>query len=201
MKNVICKRCNKNPAEYSGQLQGWIFCKDCRTVKTRVERNNYGIPEKYKNAKLEDFPEQLITLLAEKSNNFETGLVVYGDTYKGKTYLLSAIANNLNNVMFFCFVEFIHQLWESVENKTSQEFIKDVANCDYLFLDDLFVNKMNDFVYEKTYYIINHRVLNGLPTFYSYNGKLEDKMIDDRLRWRILEGSVLFELKKNYKIS
>lgn len=202
MNTPICKKCNVNEAPYSDTLKGYTFCEDCISKLNVCKQSttiSFGIPKRYAEAKLTDFPDNVVKSINIKSEGFCKGLILYGDSEKGKTYLLSAIANQLDGVVFYPMVEFVHELYRSFENKNTIEFIDNIANCKYLFLDDLNINKETEVIYEKMYYIINHRYTENLPIFISFNGNIDDLKMDDRLKWRLFKLAVPIRMTKNFK--
>lgn len=69
-----------------------------------------------------------------------------------------------------------------------EELIRENSTCDYLFLDDLGVEKMTDFVYECFYQIIDFRHDHELPTFITSNYSIKQiaEKLGDRITSRIV---------------
>lgn len=65
--------------------------------------------------------------------------------------------------------------------------LESIAKVPYLVLDDLGAEKATEYVRQATYFIINHREMNLLPTFITTNFSMDhlDENIDPRISSRI----------------
>ena len=92
---------------------------------------------------------------------------------------------------FISYPEFIMELQDSYKRSADEEtplkMLEGIANKPYLIIDDLGAEKPTDYVRQATYYLINHREMNCLPTFITTNFSLDflDEKIDSRIASRI----------------
>jgi len=173
--------------------------------------------ERFKNRTFENFK-----LFADNKAIFETaqkyatefekykaegiGLNFNGTFGAGKTHLAAAIANYLINngvpVIFGTVISLLGKLKESYSRDESESEILDLyGTVDLLILDDLGKERVNEWVLEKLYHIINERYENNLPLvittnygideltkrFITYNNEETAKAITSRL-WEMCRG-------------
>jgi len=92
---------------------------------------------------------------------------------------------------FIVYPEFIMKVQDSFKNDrgeaTAYEMLEKVAKTPLLVIDDLGAEKPTEYVRQATYYIINHREMNLLPTFITTNFSMDhlDDNIDPRISSRI----------------
>lgn len=92
---------------------------------------------------------------------------------------------------FVVYPEFIMRIQDSFKNKRSDEsaweMLEELAKTPYLIIDDLGAEKPTEYVRQATYYIINHREMNLLPTFITTNFSMDhlDENLDPRISSRI----------------
>ena len=123
-----------------------------------------------------------------KSDSYTKGAYICGDTGKGKTYLLSAIANALIEkncyVTLVYFPDLINDLKDDFDKLNSK--INELKKTEILILDDFGVGNMTSWVRDSILApILNYRLSDCKPVFISSNipfGKLSDylKVKDDR---------------------
>lgn len=107
------------------------------------------------------------------------GLNFNGTYGTGKTHLAAAIANFLINkdipVIFGTVISLLGKLKESYDRDESETEILDLyGSVDLLILDDLGKERVNEWVLEKLYHIINERYENNLPLVITTNYDIDD---------------------------
>ncbi|MTD29601.1 primosomal protein DnaI [Planomicrobium sp. YIM 101495] len=104
----------------------------------------------------------------------EKGLYLYGQFGIGKSYLLSAVANelaemNIKTVLVFV-PEFMREMKQSIADHTLQEKIDYVKQADVLMLDDLGAEAMSSWTRDDVLgTILHYRMAERKPTFISSN--------------------------------
>jgi DNA replication protein DnaC len=159
------------------------------------------IPERYKDAKLEDVPERVKSAFNETIKN-QKGLYIYGGVGTGKTHIAYAIQKRWYELgqlsLFWNMTELIDEI-RSDFNRTEKEFIgESVLNYQkLLFLDDIGAEKPTEWVEEKIYLIVNKRYNDMLPTIFTSNlgiNELSDR-VGDRIASRIVEMCEIINLE------
>jgi DNA replication protein DnaC len=115
----------------------------------------------------------------EKYKAEGVGLNFNGTFGAGKTHLAAAIANYLINngipVIFGTVINLLGKLKESYNNDGSEaEILGLYGTVDLLILDDLGKERVNEWVLEKLYHIINERYENNLPLVITTNYDIDD---------------------------
>lgn len=108
------------------------------------------------------------------------GLIFNGKYGTGKTHLAAAIAIYLLNkgipVIIGTTIKLLGKLKQTYndEIRESEEQILDLySEADLLIIDDLGKERVNEWVLEKLYYIINNRYENNLPTIVTTNYEID----------------------------
>lgn len=176
-------------------------------------------------AKMEDFDllnEERVEVL-EKAKKFIDGfekktllkgLYFYGQNRTGKTFLLSAIVNELSKqevkIVFAYVPDLIRHIHASIDEGLLEEKVANLKNCDLLVFDDLGGAFMNRWFRDQIFGpIIQYRLNVGLPVLISSNFSLEklanfmtdsnienDKYSAVRIVSRIQEMTETVELSK-----
>lgn len=120
------------------------------------------------------------------------GLYLYGSNGTGKTTIMACIANDLmskilRSVLFTSFLDLsksIRKTYESNSNLTEMSIMKSIASVDFLFIDDIgverYVNNAADtWLQERVYDIINTRYNAKKPTVFSSNYTMQE-LIQER---------------------
>ncbi len=164
------------------------------------------VPKNVLNARLSDFREttQLREEALNKANSFidtyipgmpTKALYLVGKYGAGKTFLLSAIANELRkkgcSSIIVYLPDLVRSMKSSIGDGTMEQKVRKLKEVDILLLDDI-GSEMNGawFRDEILGPILQHRVLSGLPTFFSSNLTLrelashfsESKSDDDKIK-------------------
>lgn len=160
----------------------------------------YGIPPKFINMDL----KQDFNIPIPISGACLTGKVGVGKTIAlcimVRDWLLNRAEKSTGSVWgdfsqkawrFVVFPEFIMRVQDSFNNKKGEEtawqMLEELAYNPFLIIDDLGAEKPTDYVRQATYYIINHREMNLLPTFITTNFSMDrlDENLDPRISSRI----------------
>jgi primosomal protein DnaI len=104
----------------------------------------------------------------------EKGLYLYGKFGVGKSYLLSAVANelaemNVKTVLVFV-PEFMREMKQAIGDHTLQEKVDYVKRADVLMLDDIGAEAMSSWTRDEVLgTILHYRMAERLPTFLTSN--------------------------------
>ena len=125
------------------------------------------------------------------AQNPQGWLVLYGTKGTGKSHLAAAVANHLESppeeerplVMFITAPDLLDLLRSGYSVGDYDELLWLTRTVDVLILDDLGVERVNEWVDEKLFQILNYRYQAELPTMVVTNCRLEDlePRIYDRL--------------------
>ncbi|MFA5720416.1 MAG: ATP-binding protein [Acholeplasmataceae bacterium] len=122
-------------------------------------------------------------------NKFTKGLYVYGQNRTGKTFLLSAIANELAikdiKIVFAYMPDLIRNIHSGMNDNTLESKVKQLKECQVLIFDDLGSAVMSSWFRDQVFgAIIQYRLSLGLPVIISSNltlKLLESHMIDPKI--------------------
>lgn len=114
-----------------------------------------------------------------QTNRFLKGLYFYGQNRTGKTFLLSAIANELSyknvDIVFAYVPDLIRIMHASINEGTLESNVKVLKECELLILDDLGGAFMSTWFRDQVFgTVIQYRLSVGLPVLISSNLKLLD---------------------------
>lgn len=106
------------------------------------------------------------------------GLFLSGPFGVGKTYLLGAIANELqqDNItsMLIYMPEFVREMREAIQTNTVQEKIDLFKKADVLMLDDIGAETMSAWFRDEVLgSILQYRMMENLPVFFTSNYNME----------------------------
>lgn len=154
------------------------------------------IPKKVFNADISDFdligPERkeihkyILKFLNEYStDNPMKGMYLSGVYGSGKTYILAVIAKEIAkkgySVVFAYYPDLVRELKSSISSGLLEEKIEHLKFAPVLFLDDIGGETPSAFIRDEVLGpILQHRVLDELPTFFSSNLKM--KVLIDALQ-------------------
>ncbi len=106
------------------------------------------------------------------------GLYLSGVFGAGKTYILACIANELAkkgfDVVFAYYPDLVREIKSSINSGGLEKKIERLKKCGALFLDDLGGESPSAFIRDEVLGpILQHRVLDEMPTFFSSNLKMK----------------------------
>lgn len=149
------------------------------------------MPQMVFNARLDDYDfkrGQNRTVIFNKITNFMTkylngdsvkGLYLHGEYQVGKTYTLGALANELSRknveVLIAYFPDLVRELKSRIGNGTLEAMISKLKQAEVLMLDDIGGENNSSWVRDEILGpILQHRLLDMKPTFFSSNVSQKD---------------------------
>lgn len=118
------------------------------------------------------------------------GIYIFGESGTGKTHLTSCMANELMEqnyqVLFTNFAEIskmIKTTFKRDSKETENDYINQLANIDFLFIDDLGTeivqkNDEDTWLQEKIYDVINKRYNANKPTIFTSNYSMKELVVE-----------------------
>ncbi|MFH0993675.1 MAG: primosomal protein DnaI [bacterium] len=156
-------------------------------AKSRIDA--LYVPRKVFNADIADFDmigparkevhRYMIRFLNEYSRkNPMKGMYLCGVYGSGKTYILACMANELAKKgyrsSFVYYPDLVRELKSAIASGDLEERIQQLKKVDVLFLDDIGGGTVSAFTRDEVLGpILQHRVLDELPTFFSSNLKIK----------------------------
>lgn len=147
------------------------------------------VPRKVFNADFSDFDligeerkaihNYIIKFLKEYSKDHPMkGMYLSGIFGGGKTYILAAVANELAklgyHIIFAYYPDLVRELKSSIGTGDLEQKIEKLKTIDVLFLDDIGGESPSAFIRDEVLGpILQHRVLDQLPTFFASNLKMK----------------------------
>lgn len=148
-----------------------------KTVKNRIKFS--GIPEEYKDAKLEECSLPIQQYFAALDVGVREDLLLRGDAGTGKTYAACAVAmayvakHTVRFVTMPYFLRAVNGTWIS-RAETPQEAFDRYAGADLLILDDLGKEVSKETSVAYIWELIDVRKSNGRPTIITSNYDSDD---------------------------
>ena len=203
-----CSKC-KNLNSCTNDVKGFVYYpnvykdyiefnyKPCKYYKNRVKVENkinnntkfFETPDILKNATLSDLiteKERVSILkyikdfLKKKTNNEEVkGLYLSGSYGSGKSYILSALLNELSLKGFNCinihYPKLLFKLKSSFNSYNYDEVLEEIMDCDILLIDDIGAENNTSWSRDEVLgTILQHRMDNNLTTFFTSNFTIEE---------------------------
>ncbi len=114
-----------------------------------------------------------------KTDKHQKGLYLHGSFGSGKTYLISALLNELSRdkhiVVIIYYPELLRNLKESFENNNFSERINEIKKSQLLLLDDIGAETVTAWNRDEILgTILQYRMDNKLPTFFTSNLTLKE---------------------------
>lgn len=214
-ESYLCPKCgSKENLIYDyGKI---VSCKKCylNSKTDEFKKNNesilqkIGVPKRYLNCSFENFKctdESTKSVLSEckkVDNNFNSSMFIHSTRPgTGKTHLAVSIIRSLCESGFINKPKFISSPFLFLEIKSSfnkeneepeNKIIEKYTKCEFLFVDDIGVEKCSDWANQIWYMIIDSRYSQMKPTVYTSNLSIGDiaSKIDPRIASRLASGIV-----------
>jgi len=148
------------------------------------------VPKKIFNASLDDFDlvgetrksinNYMLKFLKDyRKDNFVKGMYVCGKYGTGKTYILAILANELaklgHKVYFAYYPDLARELKSSIGDGSLEDKITAIKETEILMLDDIGGEYFSEFIRDEVLGpILQHRLLDNKPTFFSSNLNYND---------------------------
>ena len=169
------------------------YYKDCVYSASRKEKQAQSqlvdamyMPKMISTASLEDFDfsrGKNRTYIHNKLTSFitlylngerQTGLYLYGQYQKGKTYSLAALANELSkkgiSVIIAYYPDLVREFKSRIGNNTIEQLVSKLKTVEILMLDDIGGESPSQWVRDEVLGpILQHRLLDEKPTFFASN--------------------------------
>ncbi len=170
----------------------YVACKYMKKYlqeKEEIKSNFYEMPYEIKKARMSDITvdkrrANIIKWLKKFYSDYQKnkegkGLYLYGSFGSGKTYMISALLNELskesNNVIIVYYPELLRSLKESFNNEDYSSRIEEIKRCDLLLLDDIGAETVSTWNRDEILgTILQYRMDNNKSTFFTSNLTLED---------------------------
>lgn len=221
--HAYCKKCNERKDGKSMEVLGrvMVFRQKCSCdIEKEKKEKEWNRKMEIMGLKKECFPSmtqweqtftnfignetKAYTIAKNYAKDFEAmkkdnvGLVFIGTVGSGKTFLASAIANELIEtkqirVKLRNFAQIINDLQKGGFDLDRNEYIRNLVSVPLLILDDLGIERDTTYAKEQVYQIVNSRYLEHKPTIFTTNLSLEnitnssESMEYQRIYSRILE--------------
>ena len=174
-------------------LFDYVACKykkkDLKEIEN-IKSDFFEMPIEIRKAKMADIHKDdakrlpIIKWLTNFFNNYQKdnplkGLYLHGSFGSGKTYLISALLNELskknNDTVIIYYPELLRSLKESFENNDFSNKINRIKKADLLLLDDIGAETVTAWNRDEILgTILQHRMDNKLPTFFTSNLNLKE---------------------------
>lgn len=141
----------------------------------------------------------------EEKDTEKKGILIYGETGLGKTFLSNCIAKALldkgHTVLYLSSINLFENILSEIimnhDNDKGKRLLYDyIYSCDLLIIDDLGTELTNSFVQSQLFEIVNTRGIKSLSTLISTNLSLEQlqERYTERLMSRFIAGYNIFNL-------
>ncbi len=225
--NFLCPSCRDRGVILIGEKASRCECMKQKAILNKFKYANIGRQLRhftfdkfnfdYYSSKLRD--ESNLTYREKAQRAYETskqfvqkclenrhvhGLLFSGPVGSGKTFMSSAIANELldagKEVLFVVVPDFLDQIKatysQNVQTYSEIQLLESARNVEVLILDDLGAHNYTDWTRNKIYSIINYRLNNTLPTVITTNLELEvlEEYLGERTTSRLLQLCKIYSL-------
>ena len=155
-----------------------------------IKSDFWGMPLTIRRAKMADIDREdeqrlgvnkwLAQFYKDYQINHELkGLYLHGSFGSGKTYLISALLNELSknnaNVVIVYYPELLRSLKEAFENNSFSDRVNEIKRADLLLLDDIGAETVTAWNRDEILgTILQYRMDNKLPTFFTSNLNIKE---------------------------
>lgn len=160
--------------------------KDKEGIKSNFFQMPYDIKmAKMANIELETKRAKIIKWLKKFYDSYQKdekqkGLYLYGSFGSGKTYMISALLNELSRLNYSVVIVYYPELIRSIKESFSSgedfyERMNKIKTCDLLLLDDIGAESVTTWNRDEILgTILQYRMDNKMPTFFTSNLNLEE---------------------------
>ena len=137
---------------------------------------------------------------AERFGDLEFGLLMFGETDQGKTFLSECIAAALIEQGYSVVMRSVPDIVRLAQQNGFEDWMQPLMVCDLLILDDLGAERTTEFAQEAVYAVVDGRYRRKKKTLVSTNlTRVElqspGNITSNRIYSRLLERCLPFELK------
>jgi DNA replication protein DnaC len=199
---TYCPVCNEKEEREKKSIQVEIFKKEI-AEKINIYLRKRGVPKRFLNASISDFPEPWQKLRESREGIFLTGNRGVGKTHLAvalmRDMVLAALPVNHSGTckvdmpkmpLFLSVPELLLEIRDTFNGSEISEkaIIDKYSWTDVLILDDLGVEKTSPWVLQTLYTIIDRRYREELRTIITSNLAIEEipEKLDDRIASRIV---------------
>ena len=221
------------PNVYEDRLE--FSYKPCKYFKSNKKQNNtvfFETPESLEKASLSDLITEkernnilkyIKDFLKKKMNNeFVKGLYLSGSFGSGKSYILSALLNELSNKGFSCvnvhYPRLLNRLKSSFNEFNYSEVLDEIMESEILLIDDIGAENNTPWSRDEVLgTILQYRMDNNLTTFFTSNFTIDElesilsetskgideikaRRIIERIRYLTTEEKLISKNKRNEKV-
>ena len=238
-----CSKC-KGLDKCKNEIEGHIYFpvsrknyieftyKPCKYYKENIKKNNtkfFDTPKILESASLSELISEkersnvlkyIKDFLKKKINNEKVkGLYLSGSFGSGKSYILSALLNELSNKGFTTvnvhYPSLLNRLKASFNDYSYSEILDEIMSCDILLLDDIGAENNSNWARDEVLgTILQYRMDNDLTTFFTSNFTIEElesilsetskeidiikaKRIIERIKYLTIEEKLISKDKRN----
>ncbi len=143
---------------------------------------------------------------AERFGGLEFGLLLFGGTDQGKTFLCECIASGLIEQGHSVVMRSVPDVVRTAQQNSFEDWLEPFMHCDLLILDDLGAERTTQFAQEAVYAVVDGRYRREKKMLVSTNltrGELQaaGDITSGRIYSRILERCLPFEVKSGRRRS
>lgn len=151
--------------------------------------------------KIKDLFYKNTEVIQDNKYRLKKGLLLHGETGRGKTYIMYAIHNwfgskfNTSRITTWSEILFGMRLYYN-DSKTNRNVIENLKEYDVIFIDDLGAEQKTEHNLDLLYILIDHCYIYEKSLILSTNLQLDDfvKTYGDRISTRIIEMCEVFEV-------
>lgn len=238
-----CSKC-KNLESCKNEITGHVYYpikkgdniefiyKPCKYYKTNIKKNNtifFDTPISLEKASLSDLIDEkersnikkyIKDFLKKKMNNEPVkGLYLSGSFGSGKSYILSALLNELSNKGFKTIIvhypSLLRKLKSSFNDYNYDEVLDEITTCDILLIDDIGAENNSQWARDEVLgTILQYRMDNELSTFFTSNftidelesvlsetskgiDEIKSRRIIERIKYLTIEEKLISKDKRN----
>lgn len=144
-----------------------------RLIPDKLDVEAFGVIKSYTQNVVDNVNNgNSLFLYSEITGNGKTSLACkVAQIYITKTLFSEDIENK---ILFISVPDFLEELRTGYDDGNYEYLLSKVKNCKMVIFDDLGAEKPSEWVRERLYTIINHRVNNGLCSIYTSNKSIEE---------------------------